>query len=179
MDKNIAESENAFVDLLNQEMKELQESQKQEEMMKLEIEESTGFYSAFINDMRISRNKPLGASKTFITFSCPKKYILQAIGIPENAVVLTKEEYDDMFTFKTVGQAGKHCGFYNILDTVRKVERKEAVEKFASLLTDGRQTLDICEKDTGKVCDKAYIIPQSFINETAKEITEGKYGTDN
>lgn len=44
--------------------------------------------------------------------------------IPENAVVLTREEYDDMFTFKTT-----RGGFYNILDTVRKVERKDTAEK--------------------------------------------------
>ena len=100
MDKQKAvrkEKEGAFVDLLNREMRELQDSMKQkqiEEMAKLEIEESEGFYSAFINDMRISKNKPLGKSKTFKTFMCPKKYILQAIGIHENAVVLTDEEYE-------------------------------------------------------------------------------------
>lgn len=53
--------------------------------------------------------------------------------IPKGAVVMTREEYDDMFTFKTVGNGGKHCGFYNILDTVRKVERKETAEKIYKL----------------------------------------------
>ena len=52
--------------------------------------------------------------------------------IPENAVVLTREEYGDMFTFKTVGNGGIHCGFYNILDTVRKVERKETAREIAN-----------------------------------------------
>lgn len=44
--------------------------------------------------------------------------------IPENAVVLTREEYDDMYSFKTT-----RGGFYNILDTVRKVERKETAKE--------------------------------------------------
>ena len=65
-----------------------------EEMAKLDIEESAGFYSAFINDMRISKNKPLSSSKTVMSFNCPKKYILNAIGFPEGSVVLTKEEYE-------------------------------------------------------------------------------------
>lgn len=58
-----------------------------EEMAKLDIEESAGFYSAFINDMRISKNKPLSTSKTIMSFNCPKNYILQAIGISEDSVV--------------------------------------------------------------------------------------------
>ena len=62
------------------------------EMLKLDIEECAGFYSAFINDMRISKNKPLSVSKTIMSFDCPKEYILQALGIPKNAVVLTDEK---------------------------------------------------------------------------------------
>ena len=49
--------------------------------------------------------------------------------IPENAVVLTREEYDDMFSFKTTSG-----GCYNILDTVRKVERKETAEKIYTFI---------------------------------------------
>ena len=44
--------------------------------------------------------------------------------IPEDAVVLTREQYDNMFEYKTT-----RGGFFNILDTVRKVEREETVEK--------------------------------------------------
>jgi hypothetical protein len=44
--------------------------------------------------------------------------------LPEDSVILSREEYDDMFSFKTT-----RGGFYNILDTVRKVERKETAEK--------------------------------------------------
>ena len=54
--------------------------------------------------------------------------------LPKDSIVLSKEEYDDMFTFKTVGNGGKHCGFYNILDTVRKVEREKTAEKCLQLL---------------------------------------------
>ena len=73
----------------------MEDKEKQiEETAKLDIEESAGFYSAFINDRRISKNKPLGISKTIMSFYCPKNYILQAIGISEDSVVLTKEEQD-------------------------------------------------------------------------------------
>lgn len=66
--------------------------QQIEKPLKLDIEECAGFYSAFINDMRISKSKPLSVSKTVMSFDCPKEYILQALGIPENAVVLTGRE---------------------------------------------------------------------------------------
>lgn len=64
--------------------------QQIEEMVKLDIDECAGFYSAFINDMRISKNKPLSVSKTIMSFDCPKEYILRALGIPENAVASRK-----------------------------------------------------------------------------------------
>ena len=50
--------------------------------------------------------------------------------LPENAVVLTKEQYDNMFSFKTT-----RGGFYNILDTVREVQSQEtANEIFTKLI---------------------------------------------
>ena len=50
-----------------------------EEMLKLDIEQSVSGYSAFINDMRISKAKPLSVSKTVISLDCPKKYIYEAV----------------------------------------------------------------------------------------------------
>ena len=70
------------------------DKQQIEEILKLDIEECAGFYSAFINDMRISKSKPLSVSRTIMSFDCPKTYILRALGISENAVVLTREEYE-------------------------------------------------------------------------------------
>jgi hypothetical protein len=97
--------------------------------------------------------------------------------INENAVVLTREEYDDMFTFETVGSGGKHCGFYNILDTVRKVERKETVEKFALKLADyfvehcsGKLSISLTLQEWYKMIDE--IVKELTGNR--EELTEGK-----
>lgn len=87
--------------------------------------------------------------------------------ILEGAVVLTREEYDDMFTFKTVGNAGKHCGFYNILDTVRKVERKKTAEKFAEMVSKAFIGLNCIDIDEWNWC-------QNKIDEIAKGIIDGK-----
>lgn len=101
------------------------EKEQIEEMLKLDIEECAGFYSAFINDMRISKNKPLSVSKTIMSFDCPKEYILQALGIPENAVVLTREEYDELL------RQGAMIDF--LKDCVKQV-RKETAEKIIHYL---------------------------------------------
>lgn len=53
--------------------------------------------------------------------------------IDKDSVILTREQYDDMFTFQTTDKPGHICGFYNILDTVRKVERDETIEKILKL----------------------------------------------
>ena len=74
-------------------------------MVKLDIEEIAGSYLVFINDIRINKNKPLSTSKTVMSFNCPKKYILPAIGIPEGSVVLSKEEYLNDFN----NQFNKGC----------------------------------------------------------------------
>jgi hypothetical protein len=85
--------------------------------------------------------------------------------ITENAVVLTREEYDNMFSFKTT-----RGGFYNILDTVRKVERKETAEKFAERLkkviherdyVEGYAYLGICE-EIDEICKE--IIGEEIAN---------------
>ncbi len=101
--------------------------QKQiEEIVKLDIEESAGFYSAFINDMRISKNKPLSVSKTVMSFNCPKKDILHAIGIPKNAIILTKEEQNKILkaTEKRINELKQQI----------KQARKETARTFANAL---------------------------------------------
>jgi hypothetical protein len=146
------------------------DKQKQiEEMAKLEIEESAGFYSAFINDIRISKNKPIGKSKTFMTFSCPKKYILQAICIPEGAVVLTQEEW------ATVHEQFAQAMYQKEVNT-----RKETAEKFARLVEfhsvstrdeEGREIFTISALGLKEILHEEFGIPY---DEIAKEITEGK-----
>lgn len=88
--------------------------------------------------------------------------------IQENSVVLTREEYDDMFSFKTT-----RGGFYNILDTVRKVERKETAEKFAQALENRLDSIDtILHEDNEEVYLSANGVAE-LIDEIAKEITVG------
>ena len=72
-----------------------------EEMAKLDIEESGGFYSAFINNMRISKNKPLSKSKTIMTFYCPEKYIKESINFPKDSVVLSRGEFERLKRIET------------------------------------------------------------------------------
>ena len=45
--------------------------------------------------------------------------------LPENAVVLTQEQYDHMFSFKST-----RGGFFNILDTVREVQSQDTAKDF-------------------------------------------------
>lgn len=45
--------------------------------------------------------------------------------VPKNAVILTQEEYDRMFSFK-----GTQGGFFNILDTVREIQSQETAKDF-------------------------------------------------
>lgn len=88
--------------------------------------------------------------------------------IPENAVVLTREEYNRLFT-KARQSEIKTIDLESIVNA-----RKETAEKFREMLTKDRQALDVKDCEKREVCDKAYIIPQSFIDEIAKEITEGE-----
>ena len=101
--------------------------------------------------------------------------------IPEGAVVLTKEEYDELKSL-----AKGHCEYCYLMDLpdfeterlVRDTTRKETAEKFAK---DSKQRL----KDKlhrGKalhttVFGKEYVrrIFKEVIDEICKEITEGKY----
>ena len=101
------------------------DKQKQiEEIVKLDIEESVSGYSAFVNDMRISKSKPLSISKTIMSFDCPKKDILSAIGIPEGAVVLTDKKDIQQFEWSKMLD---RMGIFKLVDKTRK----ETAEKFA------------------------------------------------
>ena len=145
------------------------DKQKQiEEIVKLDIEKSVSGYSAFINDMRISKSKPLSVSKTIMSFDCPKKYILEAIGIPEGAVVLTREEYERLLKEETLCERfgndidAKLKYIYELEDKVAQA-RKETAEKFAEkifeLFPEDKNVTHIHRRTVKGIC---------------KEITEGK-----
>jgi hypothetical protein len=150
------------------------DKQKQiEEMLKLDIEQSVSGYSAFINDMRISKAKPLSVSKTIISLDCPKKYIYEAIGIPEGAVVLTKAEYEEYERYKDLltqymnGEIVNEDIFIQQVEDIKQA-RKETAEKFALKVADyfvehcgGRLSISLTLQEWYKMID-----------EICKEITE-------
>lgn len=49
----------------------------------------------------------------------------------KDSIVLTREEYDNMFSFKTT-----RGGFYNILDTVKEVQSQETAKEVLKWLVD-------------------------------------------
>lgn len=145
--RKTAGQESAFVDLLNQEMKELQDGMKQkqiEEMAKV-IDDRVEFAKNYLGSM----NKGIGY---WIAEELIKHYQSK---IPENSVVLTREQYEkDLAIERELGE--------------RKASRarKETAEKFADKLryiyTD---YLDGDEISVGGV--------RFWIDEFCKEITEG------
>ena len=136
MDKQIAKNEGAFVELLNQEMKELQESQKQiDEMEKVIFERGVALESIdFIHGTEGSDHFKRIAIALY-NAGCRK--------IPENAVVLTGEEYSDYLVMKDAHQnAIERCEklqadnerLYKNIGKCKDAVRKETTEKFAERL---------------------------------------------
>lgn len=78
--------------------------------------ESVKLYGADNYARKISHDSVLELAKELLKHYQPK--------VPPNAVVLTQEEYDNMFSFKTT-----RGGFYNILDTVREVQSQETAKE--------------------------------------------------
>lgn len=130
-----------------------------EEIVKLDIEESAGLHSAFINDMRISKNKPLSISKTIMTFNCPKKDILHAIGIPENAITLTKEEQSKILkaTEKRINELKQQ------IEQTRKETAKGIFSELREFVKNRKHRFDL-------ECNVA--------EETAKSYNEDEYGKE-
>ena len=154
MDKQKAvrkEKEGAFVDLLNQEIKELQDSQKQ-------IKE-------LAEDIHAGMQPLYGDWKEYSQTDLGLAYKLYGKGyrkIHENAVVLTREDLADMkFT-------QEHCDLYlenKWLKECIPLARKKTVEKFAERVKMAfYQEFD--ELIPSIMADK--------IDEICKEITEGK-----
>ncbi len=91
-------------------------------IVKLEIVESVSFKdlkSAYINDMRISKSKPLSEMKTIVDIDCREDYILEALGYSKDSVVLSKENYDKLC----------HLAYFGYEDYYEK-GKKETAEKY-------------------------------------------------
>ena len=123
MDKQKAvrkEKEGAFVDLLNQEMRELQDSMKQKQ-----IEEMANCKSCY------ERVGNCYFKDRAICTKWTRAVNLYEQGfrkIPENAVVLTREEYDKL---KKQDLFMKDYTSAEVLESETKKTRKETAEKFA------------------------------------------------
>ena len=171
MDKQIAKNEGAMVDLLNQEMKELQGSQKQIEEFACDL------YNAWCGDIVIGDKYKWVAKK------------LMALGyrkIPEGAVVLTREAYGSLKELEFDCREEYLSGY----EDGKVKARKETAEKFSERLkaklnewlednedNDGKIDFGIAEIELiGVKSLEGEVIAESLIDEIAKEITEGSNG---
>ena len=66
-----------------------------EEIVKLEILDCADIKLAYLDDMRISKSKPLSLMHNIFTIACKKEYILEALGIPKDSVVLSQSDIDE------------------------------------------------------------------------------------
>lgn len=166
--RKAAEQESAFVDLLNQEMKELQDGLKQKQM----IEELAKEIAKTILSCPLNQGRHCDVckfnDKDTISYDCQSYLVAEKLlekyqpKIPENAVVLTREEYEEL----------DKCRWNNkkvadILLRFEEVEgriRKETAKKFAEMAkAEAHYT----------VCDTR-CVSVSRIDEICKEIVEGK-----
>ena len=91
--------------------------------------------------------------------------------IPEDAVVLTIKQYENIAAPPSLKETDETFSFHIILDVVRKVERKETAEKFAEMAKakaiKARVNIDDHPRNDS-------FIFLSDIDEICKEITGGK-----
>ena len=140
--------EGAFVDLLNQEMRELQDSMKQKQIEEMAKDLKEEKLYALIN-------------KTSYMRSAENLINAGYLKIPENAVWLTREEY------------AKHKGFSReevdeISKTAIKNSRKEMAEKFARRL---KEMLHYDIIPESGITDEKNVF--ECIDEICKELREG------
>ena len=165
-----------MIELLNQETKELQESQKQIEEMAKDIIKtfSTEYIYAQSEVM-----KNISDINVLVSSLIAKGYRK----IPEGAVVLTREEIEKYAKDCIVGrETGLDIinGLIARAERLQESTRKETAEKFAERLKD--YINDKCCEELGDMaCDTDYYtidIPKTFdrIDEICKEITEGGNG---
>ena len=107
---------------------------KDKEILKLEILDCADIKLAYLDDMRISKSKPLSLMHNIFTIACRKDYILEALGISKDSVVLSREELQNIKTLEYMN--GKTRGSTEVLgihleqlEKVEKKARKETAEK--------------------------------------------------
>ena len=137
MDKQNAKNEKAMVDMYNQEMKELQDSQKQiEEIAKVVCEcciENEEFTCSIVH-------QPCIFAKTFAETIHDKGYRK----IPENAVVLTEEEKRKLL--HGMYEQGKFDGVVKFAERVKMAFYYEFDELIPSIMAD--KIDEICKEIT-------------------------------
>lgn len=176
MDKQIEIKRGGMVDLLNQEMNELQEGLKQKQIEEMAEEKNSKQWQ--IRDKYCLRIQKATQYKGDCDYEdVPsilvdyEKEIKKEL-IPEGAVVLTREEYDELCC--SMGVSRQEVD--RVIDMVENDTRKETAEKFAERLKDY-----LCDKSILEFgSDDSYIITASLdecygkIDEICKEFTEGK-----
>ena len=157
MDK---QNEKDMVDLLNQEMRELQAHQKQIEEMAKVIEEAMA-----------KARRTLGGHNNIAMFYATMLSNAGYCKIPEGAVVLTREEYENLQALKGDYVKGYEAGVDEGWDNARK----ETAEKFAEMVSQAivDNTYPYFDKDGKPVNIWKAVVGFDTIDEIAKEITEG------
>ena len=149
MDKNIAKSEGAFVDLLNQEMKELQDGLKQKQIEEMARDMD---YGCVKRDLYPDDAKEIAKAL----------YLLGYRKIPENAVVMTREDLNEL-EYKAYARGVN--SFNTLHEKQLEKTRKGTAEKFADRVKMAFY-YEFDELIPSIMADK--------IDEICKEITEGE-----
>lgn len=199
-----ADGEGAFVDLLNQEMKELQDSQKQiEEMVKDLVSEM--LLPQYVEEVL---KQPFSYFEEHYKDEIKSCFYLRKKGyrkIPENAVVLTREEYEnlnlklfeyevsisrdyvqqDIFDEVLDEKIDIEIENYILHDRVKALEElvgalKRQIEAYKEQVEALKEFNDVSCKKTRKETVEKFkallegTVPQGLLDEIAKEITEGE-----
>lgn len=161
MDKQIEikRGEGVMVDLLNQEMNELQAHQKQiEEMAKVLHDGNAHRYADWVE----YTNADLTLALKLYNAGCRK--------IPENAVVLTVKQYENIAAPPSLEETDETFSLPIVFDVIRKETRKETAEKFRDRLKESK-TIKAIFQD-GWIF--SYVEVCKAIDEICKEFTEGR-----
>ena len=156
----------------------MKDKEKQiEEILKLDILDCAGIKLAYLDDMRISKSKPLSVMDNILSIDCRKDYILEALGIPKDNVVNTPtiqcETYsqNDMVALSREEYEWLTCcfeKFEEIMNDIKKLANKETAEKILKLVDN---KLDLYRNGVigGSLYDSGY---QSAIYDVKRTIKE-------
>lgn len=91
--------------------------------------------------------------------------------VPEDGVLLVGK---DLKQYKQFLDFKNDFTIFEVIERECAKAREETIRKFAKLLIEDRQSFDVYEKDSEKLCDKAYIITESFVEDICKKLMEVK-----